>query len=48
VTGAWVFLIARVLYVPIYMSGVSVVRTLTWAAGLAGLLMMAGPLVDRV
>ena len=48
VTGAWVFVIARVLYVPIYMSGVSVVRTLVWAVGLAGLLMMAGPLVDRI
>ncbi len=48
VTGAWVFLVARVLYVPVYMSGVSVVRTLVWAGGLAGLLIMAAPLVDRV
>ena len=48
VTGAWVFLIARVLYVPIYMSGVSVVRTLVWAGGLVGLLIMAAPLVDRI
>lgn len=47
-TGAWVFLIARVIYVPVYLSGVSVLRTLVWAGGLFGLLLMAAPLVDRV
>jgi uncharacterized MAPEG superfamily protein len=48
ITGAWIFLIARVIYVPVYLSGVSVLRTLVWAGGLAGLLMMASPLVARV
>lgn len=47
-TGAWIFLIARVIYVAVYMSGVAVIRTLVWAAGLFGLLAMAAPLVDRI
>src|SRR5688500_9438724 len=32
VTGAWVFLIARVVYVPLYLAGVPVARTLAWVA----------------
>ena len=47
-TGAWVFLIARVLYVAIYLSGVPVLRTICWGAGLVGLGMMVAPLLDRV
>jgi uncharacterized MAPEG superfamily protein len=47
-TGAWVFLIARVLYVAIYLAGVPVVRTLCWVAALVGLAMMVAPLVDKV
>jgi len=39
--GAMVFLIARVLYVPVYISGLSWVRSLVWIAGVGGLLMMA-------
>jgi uncharacterized MAPEG superfamily protein len=48
VTGAWVFLGARVLYVGIYLAGVPVVRTLLWLAGLVGLAMMVMPLLDKV
>jgi uncharacterized MAPEG superfamily protein len=48
VTGAWVFLIARVLYVAIYLAGVPVVRTMCWVAGLVGLGMMVAPLLDRI
>jgi len=40
-TGALVFLIARIVYIPAYVSGITGVRTLVWAAGHAGLLMMA-------
>jgi uncharacterized MAPEG superfamily protein len=47
-TGAWVFVIARTIYVPIYLAGVRVVRTLCWAAGVVGLAMMVAPLLDRV
>lgn len=41
--GALVFLVARVLYVPAYVSGVPVLRSLMWLAGMAGLVMMAFP-----
>ena len=47
-TGAWVFLIARVLYVAIYLAGVPVLRTLCWMAGLVGLAMMVVPLLDKI
>ena len=39
-TGAWVWLIARVVYVPLYAFGVPVVRTLAWVVSVVGLLMM--------
>lgn len=48
ITGATVFLIARIVYVAIYMAGVAVVRTLVWAVGWVGLGMMIAPLLDRV
>ncbi len=40
-TGALVFLIARILYVPAYASGIIGLRTLVWGVGHFGLLMMA-------
>ncbi len=43
--AALVFLIARVVYVPAYVSGVPLLRSLVWLTGVAGLLMMARPLV---
>ena len=48
ITGATIFLIARVLYVGIYVAGVAVVRTLVWAVGWVGLAMMVAPLLDRI
>ena len=48
VTGALVFLVARALYVAIYIAGIPVVRTLVWAAGWVGLGMMLMPLRDRI
>jgi uncharacterized MAPEG superfamily protein len=47
-TGAWVFLIARVLYVPFYLGGVPAVRTLAWVASWVGLILMLSPLLDRI
>jgi uncharacterized MAPEG superfamily protein len=38
--GAEIYLAARVLYLIIYAAGVSVVRTLLWAASIIGLIMM--------
>jgi len=46
-TGAWIFLIARALYLAIYLAGVAVVRTLLWLAALVGLAMMVAPLIGR-
>jgi uncharacterized MAPEG superfamily protein len=47
VMGAWLFFIARVLYVPTYLAGVPVARTLIWVAGWVGLILMLIPVVDR-
>lgn len=43
--GALVFLVARILYVPAYASGVRAVRSILWTTGLIGLGMMAAALV---
>jgi uncharacterized MAPEG superfamily protein len=48
ITGATVFLIARAVYVGVYMSGIAVVRTLVWVVGWIGLGMMLVPLIDRI
>jgi uncharacterized MAPEG superfamily protein len=48
VTGATIFLIARVVYVAIYMAGVPVVRTLVWGVSWVGLVMMIVPLFDKI
>ncbi|HPE49592.1 MAG TPA: MAPEG family protein [Hyphomonas sp.] len=42
--GAEVFLLARVLFVPAYVSGLPWLRSLIWLAGNAGLLMMVASL----
>jgi uncharacterized MAPEG superfamily protein len=47
-TGATVFLVARTLYVPAYLAGITGVRTLLWAAGIVGLVMLLLPLLDRI
>ncbi|MES2320616.1 MAG: MAPEG family protein [Pseudomonadota bacterium] len=38
--GSYVYLAARVVYVPLYAAGIPVVRSLAWGASLAGLLMI--------
>jgi uncharacterized MAPEG superfamily protein len=48
ITGATIFLIARVLYVGVYLSGIVVVRTLLWVVSWVGLAMMIAPLLDRI
>ena len=37
--GAVLYVVARALYVPLYASGVSVVRTLVWTASVIGIVM---------
>lgn len=39
--GARTYLIARLLYIPAYASGVILLRSLVWLASIAGLMMMA-------
>ena len=48
VTGATVFLVARIVYVPLYLAGVPVARSLAWGVGFAGLIAMAVPLIERI
>lgn len=43
--AALVFLIARVIYVPAYMSGIPMFRSLVWLTGVASLVLMALPLI---
>ncbi len=43
--AASIFLIARVVYVPAYVSGVPLLRSLVWLVGVASLVMMALPLI---
>jgi uncharacterized MAPEG superfamily protein len=42
-TGGWgaiVWIVGRILYLPVYLLGIPVARTLCWLAGIVGLLMM--------
>lgn len=39
VWGAWLYIVARILYVPCYAFGITYVRSLVWGASLAGILM---------
>jgi uncharacterized MAPEG superfamily protein len=43
--GGWVWLGARVAYLPLYAAGVPVVRTVVWTIGLVGLAMIIWPLL---
>lgn len=47
-TGALVFLIARTLYVAIYMAGIPVVRSLMFLVSWVGLALMLTPLLARI
>jgi uncharacterized MAPEG superfamily protein len=38
-SGAWIYVIARALYVPLYAAGVPVLRSLAWLAALVGILL---------
>ena len=42
--GATIWIIARIIYLPIYMMGIKYVRTACWGVGVLGLLMMLGRL----
>lgn len=44
-TGAAVFFVGRLLYVPAYLTAIPMVRSLVWGGSLVGLAMMVWPLV---
>jgi uncharacterized MAPEG superfamily protein len=43
--GATIWILARIVYIPLYLLGVVYLRTLAWAISIVGLLMMLGRLV---
>lgn len=45
ITGAWIFLVARSVYLLLYVTGVPVARTIVWIVGWVGLAMMIAPLL---
>jgi uncharacterized MAPEG superfamily protein len=45
-TGAWLWLLARVLYVALYAAGIPLVRTLVWTASIVGLVLMLVRLIS--
>jgi len=47
-TGAMIFFAARLVYVPLYVGGVPIVRSLAWTGGWVGLVMMLLPIVKAL
>jgi uncharacterized MAPEG superfamily protein len=38
--GCWMYLVARIVYIPLYAAGIPYVRSLVWLVSLAGLVMV--------
>src|ERR1700677_2520121 len=45
--GATIWILARIVYLPIYVFGIIYVRTMVWGISIIGLVMMLGRLVGR-
>jgi uncharacterized MAPEG superfamily protein len=43
--GGWIWLSARVVYLPLYMAGIRGVRTIVWAVSMVGIGMVLWPLL---
>lgn len=43
--GGWIWLGARLVYLPLYWAGVPVVRTIVWTIGMVGLAIVIWPLL---
>lgn len=41
VYGAWIYLVARIVYIPMYVFGVKGIRSLVWAVSLGGIIACA-------
>tara|TARA_R110002049_G_scaffold247690_1_gene422174 strand:- start:12511 stop:12858 length:348 start_codon:yes stop_codon:yes gene_type:complete len=44
--GAWTYFLARVLYIPIYLFGIPLVRSFIWMVAMGGLVMVAWPIIQ--
>lgn len=44
-TGAWLWLVCRLVYIPLYLAGISYIRSLVWVGSLIGLLVMTAVLI---
>ncbi|BCH57964.1 membrane protein [Agrobacterium vitis] len=38
--GAWVWLVCRIIYIPLYLAGIPYIRSLVWVGSMAGLVAM--------
>ena len=45
--GATIWILAHIVYLPIYVSGIIYVRTIVWGISIIGLVMMLGRLIGR-
>ncbi|WP_144113458.1 MAPEG family protein [Paraburkholderia sp. BCC1886] len=45
VWGAWLYLVARVVYVPLYAAGVPYLRSLVWLISMAGIVLILIPII---
>src|SRR6478672_5314001 len=43
--GGWIWLGARIVYLPLYAAGIPVIRTICWGVSIVGLAMVIGPLL---
>ncbi|MGQ3210710.1 MAPEG family protein [Shinella sp.] len=43
--GAWLWFVARLAYIPLYLAGIPYIRSIVWLVALAGLAIMAGVIV---
>jgi uncharacterized MAPEG superfamily protein len=43
--GAWLYIIARVIYVPLYVAGIPFIRSLVWLVSLFGIILLLVPII---
>lgn len=43
--GAWLYIIARVVYLPLYAAGIPFLRSLVWLVSLLGILLVLVPII---
>jgi uncharacterized MAPEG superfamily protein len=45
VWGAWIYLIARLVYLPVYAAGIPFIRSLVWMVSLLGIVLVMVPIL---